>query len=623
MKRLFSPAMVVIALFLTSTMPVRGQDDDIEFDDNPQLETRVDKVDDHVDPAAVEEFEKLFVEEENAQLATFALPRLPEEQPSKNGLSFRESDDGEGVVLASVTNSDREIEVPAEYAGKPVVGLGNVAFSGCENLRKVTFPESLRKIGNFVFIECRNLEEVSIPAGVTEIAPGLFHQSPKVKLAGTFDANPVFGGLDLSQCDDSPDARGFLWYERQEDHIVIRGFAGEPRELRIPDEIDGKPVTKIGQEAFSCCYTLKSVVIPKTVVRIGEAAFQGCGLLESAPLPRDVVEIGNKAFGACYSLDVKETFRETSGFGVVTIDELTGKSGTRGFIWYEAVDDDSIVIRGCTTDGVTLNIPDKIDGFQVVALGDEAFFLNPALVSVTIPEGVTSIGKFCFKSSEYLTSVKLPSTLKRIDEQGFSFCTALKRIEIPASVETIGRAAFINCGSLNFCEAFRKSERFGACRYDEFSAGGPVDGYVLYEKRDDGVVILGGYGRVLAGFYGFGPQKMRIPDRIEGIPVVEIGPDAFNLNFNLRELAIPDSVTRVAQGAFYFSRSLTRVHLPANLTALEDGAFSQSSKLNLQLLPPGVTEWGGAVFHEDVLLRAPRDSATAKTLLDAGYHEVR
>ena len=458
MKRLFSPAMVVIALFLTSTMPVRGQDDDIEFDDNPQLETRVDKVDDQVDPVAVEEFEKLFVEEENAQLATFALPRLPEEQPSKNGLSFRESDDGEGVVLASVTTSGREIEVPAEYAGKPVVALGNVAFSGCENLRKVTFPESLRKIGNFVFIECKNLEEVSIPAGVTEIAPGLFHQSPKVKLAGTFDENPVFGGLDLSQCDDSPDARGFLWYERQEDHIVIRGFAGEPRELRIPDEIDGKPVTEIGQEAFSCCYTLKSVVIPETVVRLGDDAFSGCPKLESAPLPHAVVEIGNKAFGACYSLDVKETFRETSRFGAVTLDELTGKSGTRGFIWYETIDDDSIVIRECTTVAVTLNIPDKIDGFRVVAFGDEAFFFNPSLVSVTIPEGVTSIGKFCFKFSKFLTTVKLPSTLKRIDEQGFSFCTALKRIEIPASVETIGRAAFIDCESLNFCEAFRKSD---------------------------------------------------------------------------------------------------------------------------------------------------------------------
>ena len=62
--------------------------------------------------------------------------------------------------------------------------------------------------------------------------------------------------------------------------ITITGYSGEGGAITIPDEIDGLPVTSIGNFAFYLCTGLTSVTIPDSVTSIGYDAFAGC------PLPR-------------------------------------------------------------------------------------------------------------------------------------------------------------------------------------------------------------------------------------------------------------------------------------------------------------------------------------------------
>ncbi len=69
-----------------------------------------------------------------------------------------------------------------------------------------------------------------------------------------------------------------------------------------------------------------------------------------------------------------------------------------------------------------VEIPTAVDGYPVVAIGDRTFLDNAALVSVTIPQGVTSIGWFAF-----------------------SGCVSLEYVSIPNSVEAISYGAFQNC----------------------------------------------------------------------------------------------------------------------------------------------------------------------------------
>lgn len=73
-------------------------------------------------------------------------------------------------------------------------------------------------------------------------------------------------------------------------------------DIIIAGEIDGKPVTAIGDFAFSGCGELTSVTIPKYVTSIGRYAFELCSELTSVTLPDGVNSIADHAFYCCTKL---------------------------------------------------------------------------------------------------------------------------------------------------------------------------------------------------------------------------------------------------------------------------------------------------------------------------------
>ncbi|MDR1183176.1 MAG: leucine-rich repeat domain-containing protein, partial [Coriobacteriales bacterium] len=68
--------------------------------------------------------------------------------------------------------------------------------------------------------------------------------------------------------------------------------------------------------------------------------------------------------------------------------------------------------------------------------------------SVTISEGVTSIGNSAFSGCTSLVSITIPASVATIGSVVFQNCTALVSIAIPASVSSIERDAFSGCTSL-------------------------------------------------------------------------------------------------------------------------------------------------------------------------------
>ena len=90
-----------------------------------------------------------------------------------------------------------------------------------------------------------------------------------------------------------------------------------------------------------------------------------------------------------------------------------------------------------------------VDGKAVIPPGtrsvpDYAFYQCTSLVSVTIPNSVTSIGDSAFFASS-LVSVEIPASVASIGSYAFYYCTSLVSVTIPASVTSIGDA-FHNCG---------------------------------------------------------------------------------------------------------------------------------------------------------------------------------
>ena len=95
--------------------------------------------------------------------------------------------------------------------------------------------------------------------------------------------------------------------------------------LEISAEIEGLPVTSIGESAFRKCRNLTSITIPEGVTNIGNWAFSRCSSLTSIAIPESVTSIGDYAFSGCRSLTsitIPEAFHSKAEASRIGLDKL-------------------------------------------------------------------------------------------------------------------------------------------------------------------------------------------------------------------------------------------------------------------------------------------------------------
>ncbi len=92
-----------------------------------------------------------------------------------------------------------------------------------------------------------------------------------------------------------------------------------------------------------------------------------------------------------------------------------------------------------------------------IQIGNNAF-RQTAIETITLPDGVTSIGSNAFSSCSQLESITIPSTVMSIGNYAFSSCSSLEIVTFEGDVDAIGNYAFNGCVSLTTVNYYGTTE---------------------------------------------------------------------------------------------------------------------------------------------------------------------
>ena len=251
----------------------------------------------------------------------------------------------------------------------------------------------------------------------------------------------------------------------EDDRLSITGYNGSATNPEIPSAINGVSVTEIGESAFENCTSLTSVTIPDSVTSIGWDTFENCTSLASITIGNGITSIGLGAFSGCTSLT-----SVTIPNSVTSIDEHAFYN-TAYYNDESNWDNGVLYISDCLID-TNYNFDSTTDyiikdGTRIIA--NSAFSKWDNLISVTIPNSVTSIGDSAFYNTAYYNDESnwnngvlyisdclidinddFDSTTDYIIKDGtriiadsvFSNCDNLISVTIPNSVKRLGDNAF-------------------------------------------------------------------------------------------------------------------------------------------------------------------------------------
>ena len=111
------------------------------------------------------------------------------------------------------------------------------------------------------------------------------------------------------------------------------------------------------------------------------------------------------------------------------------------------VDGTSATLKEYKGKATDVEIPSKVGSAKVTAIGNEAFWANRTMKSVTIPTTVKVIGTAAFNECTALTKINIPYSVTMMGDAVFWYCSNLKQVFIPKNTTVIGDNVFVGCHS--------------------------------------------------------------------------------------------------------------------------------------------------------------------------------
>lgn len=377
-------------------------------------------------------------------------------------------------------------------------------------------------------------------------------------------------------------------YKLNEDQttVTLTSYTGSDSEIVIPDTIDGKCVTAVGDGSKifgEKASKINSVTLPQTVEKIGNNAFYNTNI-SSISFGKSLKEIGIGAFEYCENLKTvdfaqaenletikKEAFYNCTHLNSVDFSGATklktiGEGGFMQCRFLEKVDLSKTIVESIGK-----------NAFNSCSVTPGKATTYPGLLSVKFSTTLKTIDEGAFESNYYLPEIEFPESLEYIGDGAFRNCMSLSgNLTIPKNVEYLGEGAFgMTCVSLNLDENKNYLyDDYGALYNAEktllLSVPCSVENFVV----PDTVKRIGEYAFYSFDLSGESPSFSKISNVTLSDGLEEIGESAFWCCTELQEITFPKKLKSIECDAFRETQ-LSKVTIPASVSYLDVDAFDE------------------------------------------------
>ncbi|WP_019639838.1 leucine-rich repeat protein [Paenibacillus fonticola] len=512
---------------------------------------------------------------------------------------------GEGAFK---NNSLESIHIPGS-----VSVIEKDAFMG-NVIETVVLNEGVGEIGEQAFLQ-NKLNEVVIPGTVNTVGDAAFALNPLTEVK-VYNAELIFGmmpffptppakpgdvtlighsgstteqyaiendyafqvleGSGSTACGEKTD---FKCKFNEDDTVTITGYTGSDTDVLIPDTIDGKDVTVIGEDAFSG-KQLITVELPYSVTNIGKQAFSANDLT-SVTIINYFASIEGSVFEGNQTnpddLTIYGCFGSTAEAHANDKGYSFAESPKAECLGISLTPSETNPTNQDVTISVSVNKLSESIGELKWAKGDQnlAYFQNGGGELVASNEFTVSENDTYTVYVEDVLGRELTATIpiNNIDKTP-PVVTGVTDGEVynaPVTISFNEGTATLNGIAFTSGTTVSANGEYELIVADE--AGNETT--VIFEmKQSDYIYVNNGSGTVRITGYRGTDTSIEIPNTLDGQTVAAIGNYAFSEK-NLESVIIPDSVTSIGEYAFY-KNNLQSVTIPEFVRSIGEGAFKDN-----------------------------------------------
>jgi len=299
----------------------------------------------------------------------------------------------EAFAFRMTNKSATSFDIPHTVNGYPVTTICSDIVYGCYDLEEVAIGDNVSAFGIYAFEACDKFRTIFTDNDFVE------------EWFADFDNDFTF--LPYSDYSYETTVNGIVYRIGHGEATVIGAANAKKSSLEILAEVDGVPVTAIGEAAFAMRGATFHVSLPDSLKTIGDYAFDDNYNLYDIVLPPSLVEIGDRAFNWCESL---------ATMTIPATVESIGEFAFGGQNQLSAIEVEDGNLHFFSLDGVLYQIEEGRRSVEAKADGAILVRYPPQKQTseFTVPKGVKALADGAFDACLNLAVINLPASVKDI-----------------------------------------------------------------------------------------------------------------------------------------------------------------------------------------------------------------